>query len=179
MRKIYRENHCFHRCGAPSVSHQAPRFPLTGAGPKREQNLIHSEPKAVPDRFTFYSRFGEIYNGKRCYRILRRTYLLDLEDSYVRPFFFFFTWPKGGERESRRKKNKLNHILRLLSSRIIFVSLNTNPSFSRHKTVPNSQSQEINYSQTINGNCAVKNILRNSVKFSRNRIGKNLLRLLR
>lgn len=65
--------------------------------------------------------------------------------------FFFFTWPKGGERESCRKKNKLNHILRLLSSRIIFVSLNTNPSFSRHKTVPNSQSQEINYSQTIKG----------------------------
>lgn len=122
---IGRENHCFHRCGAPSVSHQAPRFPLTGAGPKREQNLIHSEPKAVPDRFTLYSRFGEIYNGKRCYRILRRTYLLDFENSHVRPFFLFHLTQGRRKRESCRKKNKLNHILRLLSSRIIFVSFNT------------------------------------------------------
>lgn len=41
----------------------------TGARPKNEQNLIHSELKAVPDRFTPYSRFREIYNGKRSYRI--------------------------------------------------------------------------------------------------------------
>ncbi|CAD1470241.1 unnamed protein product, partial [Heterotrigona itama] len=36
--------------------------------PKNEQNLIHNEPKAVSDRFTSHSRFGEIYNGKRGYR---------------------------------------------------------------------------------------------------------------
>jgi len=62
------------RRGAPFVTHQAPRFPQfpTGARPKNEQNFIHSELKAIPDRFTPYSRFREIYNGKRCYRICAR-----------------------------------------------------------------------------------------------------------
>lgn len=54
--------------GTVRESSSGPSIPsCTGAGPKREQNLIHSELKAVPDRFTSYSRFGEIYNGKRCY----------------------------------------------------------------------------------------------------------------
>lgn len=59
----------------------------TGARPKNEQNLIHSERKVVPDRFTPYSRFREIYNGKRCYHICAR----DVCVGHRRcPSFFFF-----------------------------------------------------------------------------------------
>ena len=57
------------RCGAPSVTHQTPWFPLvcTEAGPKNEQNTIHGKLKAVSDRFTPHSHLQEIHNGKRRY----------------------------------------------------------------------------------------------------------------
>lgn len=113
MRKSV-ENHCCIPSLRGTVRESSgPSIPsCTGAGPKREQNLIHSEPKAVPDRFTFYSRFGEIYNGKHCYRTLQRTYLLDLEDSHVRPFFLLYSIHRRRKRVAL-EKNKLNHIVRL------------------------------------------------------------------
>jgi len=50
----------------PSV----PSVPYKSKAQKRTK--LHSKLKAIPDRFTPYSRFREIYNGKRCYRICAR-----------------------------------------------------------------------------------------------------------
>jgi len=100
----------------PSV----PSVPYKSKAQKRTK--LHSELKAIPDRFTPYSRFREIYNGKRCYRVCARDVCVGRRRCL--PLFSSSSFDPARKKRACREKRCKTQVLRLCYefSRIILFS---------------------------------------------------------
>lgn len=112
-KNIWRTTAVFHRCGAPSVSHQAPRFPLVREqGPKgNKTSSIASQRQCLIDLRSTHA-LGKFTTENIAIALCKERICWTSKIAMFALFFLLYSTQRKRKRVAL-KKNKLNHIVRL------------------------------------------------------------------